>query len=401
MFKRERHVYLDHAATTPTDPRVLEAMLPYFSEVYGNPSSSHRFGREAERAIESARNTLAAILNCAPSEIIFTGCGTESDNIALRGPIMAGYAENKRYGHVITSKAEHHAVSHTAEQLGHAAEARVTWLEVTHEGAVTPQALENALDSTSPNETVIVSVMYANNEVGTVQPIRDLAAVAHARTEPVLFHTDAVQGAGQMGLDVKALGVDMMALTAHKFYGPKGVGLLYVRDGVQLTPAQTGGGQEGSRRAGTHNVPLIVGMAKALELAYEEQDVRVAHYKRLRDRLIHELIGKVEGAHLTGAWDEHRLPNHASFVIEGVEANQLLMHLDMAGVAASSGSACNTGSPQPSDVLTSMGYAPELALSSLRLTVGKQTTDADIDYALRVVPDAVQRIRAVRAVHGV
>lgn len=397
--RQERLIYLDHAATTPTDERVVEAMLPYFTEHFGNPSSSHRMGREAERAIEEARETIAGILNCEPREIIFTSCATESDNMALRGPIMAGQIEAKKRGHIITDRAEHHAVSYTAEQLELIGQARVTWIQVSSEGKISPQALDEALETVSPGETTIVSVLYANNEVGTIQPIADLAALAHAHG--ALFHCDAVQAAGQLPLDVKALGVDLLALTAHKFYGPKGVGLLYVRDGVRLLSAQTGGGQESERRAGTHNVPLIVGMAKALEIAYEEFNHNVAKYTRLRNRLIHELLGAVDNAHLTGAWDEGRLPNHASFVIRGVEANQLLMHLDMAGIAASSGSACNTGNPEPSDVLISMGYEPDLALSSLRLTVGRSTTEGDIDQVMKVLPDAVSRIREVRAESGV
>jgi cysteine desulfurase len=241
--------------------------------------------------------------------------------------------------------------------------------------------------------------MYANNEVGTVQPIRELAAAAHEAG--ALFHTDAVQAAGQLSLDVKALGVDMLSLTAHKFYGPKGVGLLYVRDGLTMIPAQTGGGQEGQRRAGTHNVPLIVGMATALQLAYADLEAQTAHYRHLRDRLIAGVLATVPGASVSGGDVDHRLPNHASFVIENIDANALLMHLDLSGIAASSGSACNTGNPEPSEVLLSMGYSPTSALGSLRLTVGRQTTEADIEYVLGVLPDAVQRVRTVRETQGV
>jgi cysteine desulfurase len=241
--------------------------------------------------------------------------------------------------------------------------------------------------------------MYANNEIGTLQPIPDLAAAAHAHG--AIFHTDAVQAAGQVTLNVGLLGVDMLSLTAHKFYGPKGVGLLYVREGLPILPSQTGGGQEGQRRAGTHNVPLIVGMAKALELAYADLDAQVSHYRRLRDRLVAGVLAAVPGAHLTGADLDQRLPNHASFVIEDIDANALLMHLDLSGIAASSGSACNTGSPQPSDVLLSLGYPPALALGSLRLTVGRQTTMDDVEYVLGVLPDAVTRVRRVREAQGV
>ncbi len=392
-MKPARPIYLDHAATTPTDPRVVEAMLPYFAEIYGNPSSAHSFGRKAEGAVETARERLAQLLNCSRTEIIFTSCGTESDNMALRGAAMQALSMGKR-AHIFTTQAEHHAVSHTAEQLARLNLARLTWLTPEPDGSLTPQALEAALSALTPEEVGLVSLMYANNEIGTIQPIAALAEVAHAHG--ALFHTDSVQAAGQLSLDVQALGVDMLALSAHKFYGPKGVGLLYMRRGVSLFSAQTGGSQENSHRAGTHNVPLIVGMARALELAYADLPVRVAHYTRLRDRLIDGVLDSVEGAQLTGAEKGRRLPNHASFAFTGIEANALLMHLDLSGIAASSGSACNTGNPKPSDVLLSVGLAPELALGSLRLTVGRQTTDEDIRYVLTTLPTAVERLRAVR-----
>lgn len=393
-----KSIYLDHAATTPVDPQVLEAMLPYFSEQYGNPSSAHRFGRQAENAIESAREKIAQLLNCARSEVVFTSCGTESDNLALRGVAFRALAEGKR-AHLFTAHTEHHAVSHTAEQLARLNLARVTWLTPEPDGTLTPETLQKALGGLASDEIGLVSVMYANNEIGTVQPIAALAEVAHAHG--ALFHTDAVQAAGQLSLDVQALGVDMLALSAHKFYGPKGVGLLYLRRGVQLYSAQTGGGQENQRRAGTHNVPLIVGMARALELAYADLPQRVAHYTHLRDRLIDGVLSRVSGARLSGAQKARRLPNHASFTFEGVEANALLMHLDLSGIAASSGSACNTGNPQPSEVLLSLGLPPDLALGSLRLTVGKQNTDADISYVLMTLPAAIERLRAVRQAQGI
>ncbi|HVO41455.1 MAG TPA: cysteine desulfurase family protein [Aggregatilineales bacterium] len=384
-------IYLDHAATTPTDPRVVEAMQPYFSEFYGNPSSPHRFGRKAERAIELARDTIAEILHCPRGAIVFTGCGTESDNLALRGPVVAAKMTGKR-ARVITAKTEHHAVSATAAQIGATMDTDVTFLPVTREGIVTPDALRSALQVGPVDAVTIVSVMYGNNEVGTIQPIRELAAVAHQYG--ALFHTDAVQAGGQLPMDVQALGVDMLSLSAHKFYGPKGVGLLYVREGVPLLSAQTGGGQENDRRSGTHNVPLIVGLARALELAYTSLAARAADYARHRDRLILEIPRLIPGTHLTGSAE--RLPNHASCVFEGVNGNTLLMHLDMAGIAASSGSACNTGNPEPSEVLLTMGYPSALALGSLRLTVGRQTTDAEIDRVLEVLPDAVAKLRSVK-----
>ncbi len=382
-------IYLDHAATTPTDPRVVQAMLPYFTEDYGNPGSPHHFGQRAEAAVEKSRAKIASILNCKPQEIIFTSCGTEADNLALRGSVMVAKKENKRR-YVLTAHTEHHAVSTTAAQLADVEDITVEWLTVDQQGRIAPETLTKALCE----NTIIVSVMYANNEVGTIQPIRELAAIAHEYG--ALFHTDAVQAAGQLSLDVKALGVDMLALSAHKFYGPKGVGLLYVRDGVKLMPAQSGGGQERNLRAGTHNVPLIVGMAKALELAYSDLEARTAHYRHLRDRLIEGVLATIPGVQLTGAPGDGRLPNHSSFVFDGIEGNTLLMHLDMQGIAASSGSACNTGNPEPSEVLCSMGYESKLALGSLRLTVGKQTTDEHIDRVLQVLPEAVEKIRNVR-----
>jgi cysteine desulfurase len=388
MTNADRIIYLDHAATTPTDPRVVEAMLPYFSEIYGNPSSTHRFGRRAESAIEKARQTIAGILNCGRDEIVFTSCGTESDNLALRGAALVARSQGKR-GHIISAHVEHHAISTTVHQLAHVMDIDVTWLPVNREGKVSVSDLSKALR----DETTLVSLMIANNEVGTIQPIRELADAAHERG--ALFHTDAVQAAGQLSLDVQALGVDMLSLSAHKFYGPKGVGLLYLREGIKLIPSQSGGGQEANRRAGTHNVPLIVGMAKALELAYQDLEARTAHYRQLRDRLIAGILNTVPNVHLTGSPDD-RLPNHASFVFENMDGNTLLMHLDMQGIAASSGSACNTGNPEPSEVLLALGYDPTLALGSLRLSVGQQNTHEDIDRVLELLPKAVEKIRSVR-----
>lgn len=393
----KRVIYLDHAATTPTDPRVVEAMLPFFTEQYGNPSSPHSMGRKAENAVEAARATLARILHCSREEIVFTACGTESDNMALRGPIMAAATHGVK-GHIITAHSEHHAVSNTAEQMATIGLSRVTWLDVDHVGRITPEALSHALDQVAPGELAIVSVMYANNEVGTIQPIRELAALAHQRG--ALFHTDAVQAGGQLSLDVNELGVDMLSLSAHKFYGPKGVGLFYARKGIEALSALTGGSQEAGRRAGTHNVPLIVGMAKALELAYADLPARVEHYRTMRDALIDGVLA-LPGAQLSGADKSTRLPNHASFVFSSVEANALLMHLDLNGIAGSSGSACNTGNPKPSEVLISMGYPEPLALSGLRLTVGKMTQLEDIHHALSILATAIERIRAVRETQGV
>ena len=379
------HIYMDYAATTPVDPRVLEAMLPYFNERFGNPSSIHRFGREASRAIEAARETISGILRCKPSEIVFTSCGTESDNLALRGAALA-FGDGRR--HLVISPVEHHAVGRTAEIIHDHLGFELTVVPVDAYGLVNPADVADAIR----DDTALVSIMYANNEVGTIQPIAEIAAVARARG--VLFHTDAVQAAGQLPLDVQALGVDMLALSAHKFYGPKGVGALYVREGIALVPSQSGGGQEQGRRAGTSNVAFIVGMAKAIELAYAEVEAHVARYRRLRDRLIEGVLARVPDARLTGH-PEKRLPNNASFALRGVDGNALLMHLDLKGVAASSGSACLVGTPEPSEVLLAMGLPREWALGGLRLTVGRHTTDADVETVLEVLPDAVERVRTL------
>lgn len=380
-----RTVYLDHSASTPTDPRVVETMLPYFTEVYGNPSSAHSHGRKAEQAIEDARETIARLLNAQPSEIIFTSGGSEGDNLALRGAAWAA-RQHGRGQHVITSPIEHSAISKTAQQLAHVMGFQWTPVRVDQTGWIDPEDFA----AICRPDTVLASIMYANNEVGTIEPIPQLSAMAKARN--ILFHTDAVQAAGQVTLDVQMLGVDMLSLSAHKFYGPKGVGALYVREGVDLLPTQTGGSHENARRAGTHNTPLIVGMAKALELAYQEQDARLTHYRARRDQLINGVLSRVSGTYLTGH-PQQRLASHASFAIDGVDSSRLVMHLDLKGIAASGGSACKTGNPEPSEVLLAMGYSPQEALGSLRLTVGLQTTEADVDYAVDALVDVVEKLR--------
>ncbi|MBZ0298725.1 MAG: cysteine desulfurase, partial [Anaerolineae bacterium] len=329
-----RSIYLDHSASTPTDPRVVEVMIPYFTEIYGNASSMHQFGRRAERAIEDSRETVAQILNCKPSEIVFTSGGSESDNLAIRG---AAWAMRQQQGkrHLLTTPTEHEAVGRTIRQLGDVMGFRSTILPVDPQGTCHPADFEQAIEE----DTGFASVMYANNEVGTIQPVAALGSLARERG--ILFHTDAVQAGGQLMLDVQQLNVDMLSLSAHKFYGPKGVGVLYIREGVALESSQTGGSHENGRRAGTHNTPFIVGLAKALEIAYAEREKHNAHYQAMRDRLIEGVLADVPSARLTGHPDQ-RLPAHASFLIEGIDSNTLLMHLDMNGIAASSGSACKT-----------------------------------------------------------
>ncbi len=380
-----RHVYLDHAATTPADPRVIEAMLPYFGEVFGNSHSAHNLGRRAEQAVEDARERMAHVLGCKPKEIVFTSGGSESDNLAVRGAAWARRRDQGR-DHLVTTPVEHSAVVRTVGQLADLMGFSETLVPVDSDGRID---VEDFVAALTP-KTALASVMYANNEVGSINPIPQLAAQAHEHG--ALFHTDAVQAAGQLTLDVQTLGVDLLSLSAHKFYGPKGVGALYVRDGIDLVPSQSGGSHEDGRRAGTLNTPGIVGMALALELAYAEYEQRVAHFQQMRDGLIDGVLTRVPGAQLTGHRTQ-RLPAHASFVFEGVESNMLLMHLDLKGIAASSASACKTGSPEPSAVLLAMGYPRDLALGSLRLTVGIHTTEDDVAYAVETLVASVEKVR--------
>lgn len=384
-----RTIYLDHSASTPCDPRVVEAMTSYFSEVYGNSSSAHSFGRQAESAIERARSTIAHVLNCQPKELFFTSGGTESDNMAVRGAAWAARASSKG-AHLITTPVEHSAVTNTIKQLAAIQGFTMSLVPISRQGQVDAEDFAAAIE----HGTTVASIAYANNEIGTIAPIPQLATAAHARD--VIFHTDAVQAAGQLTLDVQMLGVDMMSLSAHKFYGPKGIGVLYIRDGIDIASAQTGGSHESGRRAGTHNTPFIVGMATALELAYAERESRTDHLRQMRDALIDGILSNVPDAVLTGHPDE-RLPSHASFVIPGVDSSQLLMHLDMRGIAASGGSACKTGSPEPSGVLLAMGYSEAEAIGSLRLTAGIHTTFEDVEYAVGAVQESVVRLRALKS----
>jgi cysteine desulfurase len=377
-------IYLDHSATTAVDARVVEAMLPFWTETYGNPSSIYGLGRRAGAALEDARRRIAAILNCQPAELVFTSCGTESDNLAMRGVLLAAAPKGKR--HIITAPAEHHAVLHTAADLVEHLDCDVTHVPVDRHGVVDPAAIAAAIRP----DTALISIMLANNEVGAIQPIAEIGAIARERGVP--FHTDAVQAGGYLPLDVDALNVDLLALSAHKFYGPKGVGLLYVRRGVRLLPVQTGGGQERGRRSGTENVPYIVGIARALEIAHAERESETRRLTALRDRLIDGLTAAIPDITLTGH-PTQRLPGHASFLVAGAEAEAMLIALDLAGVAASSGSACATGAPTPSHVLTAMGYGPQEAMGALRLTLGRENTEADVDFVVTKLPEIVSRIR--------
>jgi len=387
-MKTRREVYLDYSASTPVDPRVMEVMTPYFSEVYGNSTSSHSQGRRGENAIEDARACLAHILNCQPSEVVFTSCGSESDNLAIRGAAWQARQGGKP-NRLITSPVEHSAVINTVSQLGELMDIETAIVPVDKYGMVDSDGFVDVCQGGA----ALASIIYANNEVGSVNGLAELAAIAHEHD--VLFHTDAVQAGGQLTLDVEELGVDMLSLSAHKFYGPKGVGVLYLKDGIELPSILTGGGHEGGRRAGTHNTAFIVGMAKALELAYAETNERLTRFHSMRDKLIDGILSRISGAELSGH-PEQRLPSHASFVLPGIDANALLMHLDLNGIAASSGSACKTGNPEPSDVLLALGYSPDEAKCGLRLSVGTGTTEADIDYALDVLVDAVVKLRGLK-----
>ena len=377
--------YLDYSATTPVDPRVFDAMTPYFSGSFGNPSSVHRYGQIAEAAIDSARETVARVLNCKPDEIIFTSCGSESDNLAIRG---AGYAMREKTGAkwILASRAEHSAITKTLLHLEKYEGFLIEWLDVDESGRVTPEIVSKAIC----NNTAVVSVMYGNNEIGTINPIKELAELCHANN--ILFHTDAVQAAAYLSVDVQALGVDLMSLGAHKFYGPKGVGALYVRKGTPLVSHQTGGGQEFNLRAGTENVPYIVGFAEALRLTHEEREGRAAHVRPLRDKIIGTVLEAISDSQLTGDM-ETRLPHHASFAFKDMDGNLLLTLLDAAGFACSSGSACKTGNPEPSEVMTAIGLSRDWGLGSLRVTLGKDTTPENVDSFLNVLPGLVEKAR--------
>lgn len=378
-------VYLDYSATTPVDSRVFDAMTPYFSASFGNPSSVHRFGQQAESAVDSARETVAGVLNCRPDEIVFTSCGSESDNLAIRG---AAYAMREKTGAkwILASRAEHPAVTKTLVHLEKHEGFLIEWLDVNEQGMVTPEVVSKAICE----NTAIVSVMYANNEVGTINPIKEIAEICSANN--ILFHTDAVQAAAYLPVDVQDLGVDMMSLGAHKFYGPKGVGVLYVRKGTPLVSHLTGGGQEFSLRAGTQNVPYIVGFAEALRLTHEEREQRAERVKPLRDKVIGTVLESIPYSRLTGDM-ESRLPQHASFAFKDVDGNLLLTLLDAAGFACSSGSACKTGNPEPSEVMTAIGLSRDWGLGSLRVTLGNGTTSEHIESFLSALPGLVEKAR--------
>ena len=376
------NIYFDHAATTPVKREVLEAMLPYFEEKYGNPSSVYSIGRASKKAIEEARESVAGIIGAEPREIYFTGSGTEADNWAIKG---AAYANMKKGKHIITTSIEHHAVLHTCQYL-ESDGFEVTYLPVDEYGLVSPEQLEAAIRP----DTILISVMYANNEIGTIQPIAEIGRIA--KEKGIVFHTDAVQAMGNIRIDVSKLNVDMLSMSSHKFYGPKGVGALYVRKGTKLTSFIHGGAQERGRRASTENVPAIVGLAKALELADKNMDHHNEKLIALRDRTIREIENTLPFVRLNGH-SVMRLPGNVNFSLDFIEGESLLLMLDLKGIAASSGSACTSGSLDPSHVLLAIGLSHETAHGSLRITFGDGNTDEEVDYLMEVLPEIVQRLR--------
>ena len=386
-------IYLDHAGTTPTDPNVVEAMLPYFTERYGNPSSIHTVGQEARFALDEARDRVAAVLNCRSREIVFTGGGTEADNEAIFGVATALQESGK---HVVTSSAEHHAVLHACQHL-ETLGFDVSYLPVDSDGMVQPESVYSAITG----KTTLVTIMYANNEIGTVNPIADISQAIKRKAgelgRTVAFHTDAVQAAGFLDLDVKTLGVDLMSLSGHKIYGPKGTGILFIRRTTPFLPMILGGGQERERRAGTENIPGIIGISVALEAANRQRLEHGAHCQALRDRIIDHITTHVPRIRLNGH-PSQRLPNNVNFSVEGVEGEPILLGLDMAGIAASSGSACSSGSLEPSHVLLALGQSAEVARGSLRITLGKYNTSEDVDYLLEKLPELIEKLRKLPSI---
>jgi len=379
-----KRIFLDHAATTPADPRVVEAMLPFFSESFGNPSSIHSLGLETRTAVAEAREKVASLIGAASDEVIFTSGGTEADNLAVKGIAQANAQRGK---HIVTTRIEHHAVEESCRYLEKQG-FKVTHVAVDQDGLVDPREVERAVTP----ETILISVMHANNEVGTIQPIAEISRVARSRG--IYFHTDAVQTVGHIPAKVDDLGVDLLAISAHKLYGPKGVGVLYVRKGTRIVPFMHGGGQERGLRATTENVPGIVGFGKAAEIAQAEMDAESRHVTRLRDKLIKGLLERIPQVRLNGH-PTQRLPNNVNISVASVEGESLAVSLDLEGIAVSTGSACSSEAMEPSQVLTAMGVPVELARGSVRFSLGRENTDAEIDRVLEAFPRIVSRLRAM------
>jgi len=379
-----KRIYLDYAATTPTRPEVLKEMLPYFTDIYGNPSSIHSCGQEAQGAMEAARTKVARLINARDEEVIFTSGGTEADNFAIKG---VAYANEEKGNHIITGSIEHHAVMESCaflEKRGF----RITYLPVDEHGLIDPDEVRKSIT----DKTILISIMHANNEIGTIEPITEISKVA--REAGIYIHTDAVQTTGHIPVDVDALGVDLLSMSAHKLYGPKGIGALYIRRGTKLVSFMHGGEQERGRRASTQNIPGIVGFGKTIELAGQEIDEETNRLTYLRDKLANCLLEKIDHSRLNGH-PTKRLPNSVNISIQFVEGESMCLNLDMEGICASTGSACSSGSLEPSHTLLALGVSHERAHGSLRFTLGKWTTEADIDRVLEVLPRVVARLRAM------
>lgn len=385
-----KKIYMDHAATTPTDIEVVKEMKPYFTQKYGNPNSVHSFGQEAREGLENARGKVAHLIGANPSEIVFTAGGTEADNYTIKG---IAWANQKKGNHIITSKIEHHAVLHSCQFLEKQG-FKVTYLPVDKYGLIDPEDVKKAIT----DKTILVTIMHANNEIGTIEPIKEIGKVV--KKAGIYFHTDSVQTTGHIPIDVNDLGVDMLSMSGHKFYGPNGVGVLYLRKGTKIVTLIDGGAQEKNRRAGTENVAGIVGLGKAAELA-EERLTQGKEKKilKLRDKLIKGIINKIENVRLNGH-PTIRLPGNTNFCFEFIEGESMLLSLDMEGVAASSGSACTSGSLTASHVLLAIGLPPEIAHGSLRLTLGKDNTEEEIDYVIDILPGIIEKLRAFSPFKG-
>lgn len=377
-------IYLDYAATTPTDPEVVKAMSPYFTDIFGNPSSLYAFGQEAKSVIEEARDIIASFIGTKPEEIVFTSGGTESNNFALKG---IAYANKNKGEHIITSSIEHHAITEPCKFLEKQG-FKVTYLKVDKYGLVDPDDVKKAIT----DKTILISIMHANNEIGVIQPIQEIGKIA--REKGIYFHTDAVQTFGHLPISVDELNVDLLSASAHKLYGPKGVGVLYIRKGTRISTFMHGGDQESGRRASTHNVSGIVGFGKAVELAREKMDEERNKLIPLRDKLIRGILGNIDHTRLNGH-PTKRLPNNVNVSVEYIEGESMILNLDMQGIACSTGSACTSSSLEPSHVLLAIGLSHEIAHGSLRFTLGRYTKEEDIDYVLKTLPAVVERLRAM------